>query len=334
MLALLLVFGCSLVFSLGVAADESSIPYTVIMGSSPSGSVVGQNDSVSLPFLVYARFDPSSLEVNKIYELGYSLRVSYSYLNAAGAIVGASNTFVCSSSSTVFTAEAPFGGVHVVGLYPDSAAFYITEAAQSYDSVYLSFSGVLRVSSKANNSSIAKASISVGVSGRRAHLWDSLTFYEDESESLKDAIDKQTEQDKQQHQETMDKIDDVTDFDETEQGSLSGSVGDTQGQLEEKMGLLTWVGDLLSQFLDLFADPGGASLVFPGFSITVDGESYPVWTDTPFDFQTIDDNFHSLLVVVRFSTTVVVYGALVNYLGRVAEAVIHDRPVKEEGGSE
>lgn len=140
-----------------------------------------------------------------------------------------------------------------------------------------------------------------------------------------DAIRDQTDDMNKNHQDTMDKIDDVTDFDEQEQSGMTGQVDDVQQQLGEKLGILSFADTVIGNFIGLFKDtsekPG---LVFPGFEIEVEGASYTVWEDTTFDLSTIDTGFAGLMSAVRFATSFLVYAALFMYVQKIFSAIMQD----------
>lgn len=142
---------------------------------------------------------------------------------------------------------------------------------------------------------------------------------------ITDAIRDQTDDINKNHQDTMDKIDDVTDFDEQEQSGMSGQVDDVKGQLDEKLGILSFADTVIGNFIGLFKEtsekPG---LVFPGFEIEVDGSSYTVWEDTTFDLSTIDTGFADLMSAVRFATSFLVYAALFMYVQKIFSAIMQD----------
>lgn len=145
------------------------------------------------------------------------------------------------------------------------------------------------------------------------------------SDGIKEAIDNQTSDINQNHQETMDKIDDITDFDEQEQSGMTGQVDDVQQQLGEKLGILSFADTVIGNFIGLFKEtsekPG---LVFPGFDIEVDGTSYTVWEDTTFDLSTIETGFAGLMSAVRFATSFIVYAALFMYVQKIFSAIMQD----------
>lgn len=140
-----------------------------------------------------------------------------------------------------------------------------------------------------------------------------------------DAIRDQTNDINKNHQDTMNKIDDVTDFDEQEQSGMTGQVDSVKGQLDGKLGILSFADTVIGNFIGLFKEtsekPG---LVFPGFDIEVDGTSYTVWQDTTFDLSTIDSGFADLMSAVRFATSFLVYAALFMYVQKIFSAIMQD----------
>lgn len=95
--------------------------------------------------------------------------------------------------------------------------------------------------------------------------------------------------------------------------SASDSLADTS-EVEAATGLFTSIDNLTQGFFNLFTNPGSTTLTFPGFGMEVDGVVYDVWTDTSYNLSDIDDKFGGLMSVVRFSTTLLVYLALIRYL--------------------
>lgn len=95
--------------------------------------------------------------------------------------------------------------------------------------------------------------------------------------------------------------------------SASDSLSDTS-DVKAATGLFTSIDNLTQGVFNLFANPGSTELIFPGFDVEIDGVSYDVWTDTSYNLSDIDDKFGGLMSVVRFSTTLLVYLALIRYL--------------------
>lgn len=127
------------------------------------------------------------------------------------------------------------------------------------------------------------------------------------------------------------KLDDLTDFNESQQTELGGTVDSAGSDLEAKLGVLSFADQALTDFISVFADdPGPAQLTLPGFKIEVEGEEHEIWADTPYSLASLEDDFGPLLTAVRFGTVVLVYAALISYLGRVLDALLHGSDVKEE----
>lgn len=95
--------------------------------------------------------------------------------------------------------------------------------------------------------------------------------------------------------------------------SASGTLSDTSDVMA-KTGLFTSIDNLSQGVFNLFSNPGSTTLTFPGFGVEIDGVSYDVWADTKYNLSDIDDKFGGLMSVVRFSTALLVYLALIRYL--------------------
>lgn len=162
-----------------------------------------------------------------------------------------------------------------------------------------------------------------------AQVWD--TGSDIPADDAVSAINQQTAVISQQHQETMDKLDSMTDLTDSQQTDLDTSLGAAGTDLESKLGVLSFADQALTDFISVFSDdPGPAQLTLPGFKIEVDGEQHEVWADTPYSLASLEDDFGPLLTAVRFGLVVLVYAALIGYLGRVLDALLHGSEVKEE----
>lgn len=140
-----------------------------------------------------------------------------------------------------------------------------------------------------------------------------------------DAINNQTGEINKNHDETMNKIDDVTDFDDQEQSDLTGAVDGASDQINEKLGILSFGDHVLNQFIGIFdAAAGSPGITLPGFSIEVDGVQHVVWTDQVFDLSSIEDKFGPLMTAVHFATSFLVYAALVMYVQKIFGAIMQD----------
>lgn len=95
--------------------------------------------------------------------------------------------------------------------------------------------------------------------------------------------------------------------------SASGTLSDTS-DVEAATGLFTSIDYLTQGVFNLFSNPGSTTLTFPGFGVEIDGVVYDVWADTNYNLSDIDDKFGGLVSVVRFSTSLLVYLALIRYL--------------------
>ena len=95
--------------------------------------------------------------------------------------------------------------------------------------------------------------------------------------------------------------------------SASGTLSDTS-DVAAKTGLFTSIDNLTQGIFNLFSNPGSTTLTFPGFGVEIDGVSYDVWADTNYNLSDIDSKFGSLMSVVRFASSLLVYLALIRYL--------------------
>lgn len=146
-----------------------------------------------------------------------------------------------------------------------------------------------------------------------------------DDDDVVDAINNQTGEINKNHDETMDKIDDVTDFDSTEQGQMSGDVDDVKNSFNVKMGILSFADSIFDQFFGLFeTDNKKPGLVLPAFSIEVQNTSYKVWDKQTFDLSQIDGWFSGLMTAVRFATSFLIYAALVMYIQKIFSAIVQD----------
>lgn len=146
-----------------------------------------------------------------------------------------------------------------------------------------------------------------------------------DDDDVVDAINNQTADMNKNHDETMDKIDDVTDFDQNEQGQMSGDVDDVKNSFDEKLGILSFADSIFDQFFGLFeTDNKKPGLVLPAFSIKVQNTSYKVWDDQTFDLSQIDGWFSGLMTAVRFATSFLIYAALVMYIQKIFSAIVQD----------
>lgn len=146
-----------------------------------------------------------------------------------------------------------------------------------------------------------------------------------DDDDVVDAINNQTDDMNKNHDETMDKIDDVTDFDDQEQSDLTGAVDGASDQINEKLGILSFGDHVLDQFIGIFdAAAGSPGITLPGFSIEVNGVQHVVWTDQVFDLSTIEDKFGPLMTAVHFATSFLVYAALVMYVQKIFGAIMQD----------
>lgn len=123
--------------------------------------------------------------------------------------------------------------------------------------------------------------------------------------------------------EILDKVVEQFEMDENE----DFGVEDITNQVEEKLGVLTVGADTLVGFLDLFSssNAGTTEIVFPGFEIEVQGESFNVWNDISFDLSTLEDDFGILINSVRSVLVLCVWLAVLSYLVKAKDHLINNR---------
>ena len=96
---------------------------------------------------------------------------------------------------------------------------------------------------------------------------------------------------------------------------------DIQHQYEEKMGVLTFGTETTIQMLELFSpsNAGEAYIRVPGWSMDVQGETYQIWDEYVFYFDSIEENFPFLVTTMRTFTVAMFYVAIVGYITKVYE---------------
>lgn len=332
------VFAFALVF--GLLGAFSSVNAEYVSGSSVSVSVqsnaiyVKEESSGIIPYQVRFTVPAETLalmEPYHLYEISAGGNVQADYYTASGTRKSPTN-LETAVKNTVFSASDDYFRCQVApggrGWLADFF-IYVTEEqkARGYK-LDITVVGESQFSWESSYSSNDVTYARAYISGTpdTVELWDvGTTVQNSDSDSLKEAIDNQTADINQNHQETMDKIDDITDFDEQEQSGMTGQVDDVKQQLGEKLGILSFADTVIGNFIGLFKEtsekPG---LVFPGFEIEVDGASYTVWEDTTFDLSTIDTGFVDLMTAVRFATSFLVYAALFMYVQKIFSAIMQD----------
>lgn len=96
---------------------------------------------------------------------------------------------------------------------------------------------------------------------------------------------------------------------------------DIQQQYEEKMGVLTFGTETTIQMLELFSpsNAGEAYIRVPGWSMEIQGETYQIWDEYIFYFDSIEENFPFLVTTMRTFTVAMFYVAIVGYITKVYE---------------
>lgn len=98
-------------------------------------------------------------------------------------------------------------------------------------------------------------------------------------------------------------------------------IDDMTQDLEEKMGLLSFSGDVLGDFVGLFDEANATDpvLTFPGFGMEVQGEMYQVWDSYDYDLRDLEEQFPTLIDAVRLISGLLIWLLLFNYIAKVAD---------------
>lgn len=100
-------------------------------------------------------------------------------------------------------------------------------------------------------------------------------------------------------------------------------VDDIVEQVNEKAGVLSFGTDTLVNFLDLFdvANATNTEIVFPAFSMEVEGVTYQIWPDIAYDLSELESQFGALIEVVRWGCVMAVWLAVLNYLVNAYDSI-------------
>lgn len=335
MAALLLVFGCCVGFCSGVsAAYVDGVVSTWSFYNKATNQRIDIDETGNFPFALTVTIPTANLQPYRMYQVNIPvLKVSNSYQNTGSP----SNIVAKSSSYWIYTSVDCYQvGKAFCSLQGGRIIFYFIDNL-GWSDLYFEVRGILTTSafyysngsSTYNTNERANFNVWMGMDNNTAQVWD--TGSDIPADDAVSAINQQTAVISQQHQETMDKLDSMTDFTDSQQTDLDTSLGAAGTDLEAKLGVLSFADQALTDFISVFSDdPGPAQLTLPGFKIEVDGEQHEVWADTPYSLASLEDDFGPLLTAVRFGLVVLVYAALIGYLGRVLDALLHGSEVKEE----
>lgn len=214
-------------------------------------------------------------------------------------------------------------------LYPNNLGSFIT-----YSDVFVNgtttISGILQFTSNktiafnTGSSILVQLDSSVAINGRldwAFYLLDITNNTEEQINSIITAINNQTgalqgsigqaADDLQQSIEDQYQMQDEEDF----------GFSDIQQQYEEKMGVLTFGTETTIQMLELFSpsNAGEAYIRVPGWSMDVQGETYQIWDEYVFYFDSIEENFPFLVTTMRTFTVAMFYVSIVGYITKVYE---------------
>ena len=141
---------------------------------------------------------------------------------------------------------------------------------------------------------------------------------DNQDQNTQDIIDNQDKNTQDIIDKEQDLWDDTYDPSDEEVSDMQDNISGITDDLKDKLGLFTFIDDTLSQFFDLL-DPSQVSstnLVFPAFSLTVQGESYNIWDQYEYDISSLKNvaGFKLLFDCLHFLSVSIVYWALIQYL--------------------
>lgn len=146
----------------------------------------------------------------------------------------------------------------------------------------------------------------------------------DDTQSIKDAIDHQT-----------DVIEDQYSVGQEQTDAIGGFGGQMAGAVEDKLGPLDYASQVSDQLVGLLSTPpGDPVLTLPAFSLTVDGQQHNVWGAQSYNLDDLEATFGPLLTVVRFATVSLVYFAFIRYLHGVWTSIVHGKTIEEAVGDD
>lgn len=353
--ACVLVFGLCSVFSLGVSADVSmpSLGFpSLIAPVDPSATPVTYN--YHAPKFAHGAYIDTSWDYCSLPDVGYVSRGNLypgnnstsAYVNWINPLLGYDSVSATLNNGIDFVSSA---GGKTIKLIPNNVygSFPVLRAGTTYlischigygvptsfsfgllDREYVNFNskGTAEVAyTPVEDEWLGGTTFVINTTSEADTVRITSLKIQATDNSVVDAINNQTDEINKNHDETMHKIDDVTDFDEQEQSDLTGAVDGASDQINAKLGILSFGDHVLDQFIGIFdAAAGSPGITLPGFSIEVDGVQHVVWTDQVFDLSSIEDKFGPLMTAVHFATSFLVYAALVMYVQKIFGAIMQD----------
>lgn len=215
-------------------------------------------------------------------------------------------------------------GFHLVSIDGQSFTFYFDQDT-SLSSVYwrLGFSQGFELNNGGNARIISFSFLN----------FQTLTGFrsgDDDTQSIKDAIDHQTDVIDSQGQQLQDKIEDQYSVTDDQKAEVGGFGESSAGAVDDKLGVLDYASKVSEQIVDLFStDPGPANLTFPSFTLNVDGADHQVWSDATYNLSDLEEKFGPLLTAVRFATVGLCYFAFIRYLHGVYTSIVFGKTIEE-----
>lgn len=113
-------------------------------------------------------------------------------------------------------------------------------------------------------------------------------------------------------------------YDEFTQGGDGSEFNSATDQVSGKIGIFTALDNLLQGIFGIFTSgtADAATIVWPSFALTVEGQSYDVWPEQTINLDTMFSGpLSALKVALNFASVSAVYFALVRYLLHVYDAI-------------
>lgn len=113
-------------------------------------------------------------------------------------------------------------------------------------------------------------------------------------------------------------------YDDFTQGGDDSELNSATDQVSGKIGIFTALDNLLQGIFGIFTSgtADAATIVWPSFALTVEGQSYDVWPEQTINLDTLfSGSLSALKVTLNFASVSAVYFALVRYLLYVYESI-------------
>lgn len=109
-------------------------------------------------------------------------------------------------------------------------------------------------------------------------------------------------------------------YDTSSSGELDSITNDYTNSVKGSLGVVAYVDSVFENLSGLMVG-GSTGIVFPSVTIPIGESSYKLWDSFTWDFKELDGWLSGLMSVVRVATSIVVLGAVFQYLHKVWEEV-------------